>query len=300
MSESPQRNSLPPRRARKALLGVITTAITESRNGHSVAFLRKCSKQLGLSEDDANAFLPLLQLPSPPQNEAGGDISPFLLGADMDEVVHSFLLLFVRGILASEEGYDARTMAVMSLVGSWVMKSDGNIRFHHISSYLTRRILTSSSKNSSDPLSEKKTLTTKSGWMRAAKIATTTVAATTVFAVTGGIAAPAIAAGMAGVLSSMGAAAGIGAFVGFITSTSVFTAIFGGVGGGLATWKMSRRTQGVKEFEFIEVRRRSLDSSFCERKGLLFSLFFFNKAEAILFVSKRSTLRSTRRKTLYR
>jgi hypothetical protein len=62
----------------------------------------------------------------------------------------------------------------------------------------------------------------------------------TLFAVTGGLAAPGIAASVAAA----------GGTVTFLTSTAAVTAIFGVGGGSLAAYKMQRRTQGLTEFAF--------------------------------------------------
>jgi len=90
------------------------------------------------------------------------------------------------------------------------------------------------------------TFLTREQIVRGVKIGGVGILAGTLFAVTGGIAAPGIAAGIAAVT---GAAAGTAA-VSALTSAAVVTTIFGVGGGGLAAYKMQRRTQGVTEFEF--------------------------------------------------
>eukprot|EP00536_Pseudo-nitzschia_multiseries_P004020 jgi/Psemu1/323272/estExt_fgenesh1_pg.C_650002 len=87
---------------------------------------------------------------------------------------------------------------------------------------------------------------TKEQLVRGVKIGGAGILAGTLFAVTGGLAAPGIAAGVA---AFAGAAAGTAA-VSTLTSAAVVTTIFGVGGGGLAAYKMQRRTQGVTEFEF--------------------------------------------------
>lgn len=79
--------------------------------------------------------------------------------------------------------------------------------------------------------------------MRGVKIGGAAVVAGTLFAVTGGLAAPSIAAGIAAIGGGTAAAA-------VLTSTAAVTTIFGISGGGLAAYKMQRRTQGLTEFEF--------------------------------------------------
>ena len=98
-------------------------------------------------------------------------------------------------------------------------------------------------------------LITKDQLVRGVKIGGAGILAGTLFAVTGGLAAPGIAAGIAAVA---GAAAGTAA-VSTLTSAAVVTTIFGVGGGGLAAYKMQRRTQGVTEFEFCHETKRRPD-----------------------------------------
>lgn len=63
--------------------------------------------------------------------------------------------------------------------------------------------------------------------------------------VTGGLAAPAIAALLAGT--------GMGAILGASLAPIVVGTLFGLSGGGLAGWRVAERWRGVEEFEFIEV-----------------------------------------------
>ena len=87
---------------------------------------------------------------------------------------------------------------------------------------------------------------TREQLVRGVKIGGAGILAGTLFAVTGGLAAPGIAAGVA---AFSGAVAGTAA-VTALTSGVVVTTIFGVGGGGIAAYKMQRRTQGVTEFEF--------------------------------------------------
>jgi hypothetical protein len=90
--------------------------------------------------------------------------------------------------------------------------------------------------------------TTKSGnrfsrkqMVRAAKIGGVSVVAGTLFAVTGGLAAPGIAAGLA--------ALGVGGTaLTLAASPAALIALFGVGGGGLSAYKMKRRTDGLSEF----------------------------------------------------
>lgn len=83
--------------------------------------------------------------------------------------------------------------------------------------------------------------------MRGLKIGSAGVLAGTLFAVTGGLAAPGIAAGVAALAGSTAAAT---VAVATLTSTTAVTAIFGVGGGSIAAYKMNRRTKGLTEFDF--------------------------------------------------
>ena len=93
--------------------------------------------------------------------------------------------------------------------------------------------------------------------VRGLKVGSAGVVAGTLFAVTGGLAAPGIAAGIAALAGGAAATAAVVT----LTSTATVTAIFGVGGGGLAAYKMQRRTQGLTEFKFqkeSQSRRRRI------------------------------------------
>ena len=82
------------------------------------------------------------------------------------------------------------------------------------------------------------------------QISNQTIAAGALFAITGSLAAPGIAAGIAAMTASTTITAAGAAVVSTLTSTAAVCTIFGVGGGGLAAYKVSRRTQGVTEVEF--------------------------------------------------
>jgi hypothetical protein len=91
-------------------------------------------------------------------------------------------------------------------------------------------------------------MSTKDKWIRGMKVGGVGLAAGTLFAITGGLAAPAIAAGitsLAGgtVLATMAVFA--------LQSVAAVTTIFGVGGGGLAAVKMMKRTAGLEEFDIL-------------------------------------------------
>jgi hypothetical protein len=83
-----------------------------------------------------------------------------------------------------------------------------------------------------------------SSWIRTAKIGVAATAAGGLLLVTGGLAAPALAAGLAG-LGLAGAAT--------LATHTAMAALLGVGGAGLGAYKMSRRTAGLEQFEFQKI-----------------------------------------------
>jgi hypothetical protein len=84
----------------------------------------------------------------------------------------------------------------------------------------------------------------RKGIIRGLKIGAAATGAGVLLGVTGGLAAPALAAGLAHI--GLGAAAAV-------TTTATVAAFLGAGGAGLAGYKMNRRTKGVKHFEFQRI-----------------------------------------------
>lgn len=92
---------------------------------------------------------------------------------------------------------------------------------------------------------------------RGAKIAGAGLALGTVFAITGGLAAPALAAGIGGIATLTGASTASSAAVLAVLATfKAGAALFGVGGGGLAAYKMKKRTAGLSQFE---IRRENIE-----------------------------------------
>lgn len=108
--------------------------------------------------------------------------------------------------------------------------------------------------------------------VRGLKVGSAGIVAGTLFAVTGGLAAPGIAAGIAALAGGAAATAAVVT----LTSTAAVTAIFGVGGGGLAAYKMQRRTQGLTEFKFqkeSQSRRRRIQGGLGETTRIEPELF---------------------------
>mmetsp|Transcript_8760 Transcript_8760/g.17949 ORF Transcript_8760/g.17949 Transcript_8760/m.17949 type:complete len:1081 (+) Transcript_8760:104-3346(+) len=153
---------------------------------------------------------------------------PFLRELSPGSGYRCVAMLLLKYLLTSKEGYDARVRHVFKRLAVEVFS-------HEI-----RTERSFSSMMMSNTKSSK-----KDKLIRAAKIGSVGVLAGTLFAVSGGIAAPVILSG----IGAFGASAGA---VTFLTSWGAVSTIFGVGGGGLAVYKMKRRTAGLTQFDFTK------------------------------------------------
>ena len=101
-------------------------------------------------------------------------------------------------------------------------------------------------------------------FVRGLKIGSAGLVAGSLFAVTGGLAAPGIAAGLAAIAGSTAATAAV---VSIVSSTPAVVSIFGVGGGSLAAYKMQRRIQGLTEFEFRREEQQEEQQKRPDREG---------------------------------
>ncbi len=226
------------------------------------------------------------------QLEDDETLTPFLESLSPGAGFRCLSMLLLQHLLHCKEGYDARVRHVIKKLGVLVLvqemrmdeidlKPDENYfsdespsindlltlatrNFESLEHCIASRILELSAEQQS---SSKATPTReKSGAgdgqqkglsreqiVRGLKIGSVGLVAGTLFAVTGGLAAPGIAAGIAAIAGSAATAAAVAT----LTSTAAVTAVFGVGGGSLAAYKMQRRTQGVTEFEFQKENSRT-------------------------------------------
>lgn len=211
-------------------------------------------------------------------------LRPFLESMTPGSGFRCLSMLLLQHLLTSTVGYDARIRHVLKKVGVVVLVHDmgsdpieqellqggemANIsnykdmlthatrKFESLERSIARRLirLSKTSQESKRPHSDLSDKArnhdqglTKEKIMRGLKIGSAGVVAGTLFAYTGGLAAPQIALGVSAFLGSTAVATAAASVLGH---AAVVSTIFGFGGGGLAAYKMQRRTQGLTEFEF--------------------------------------------------
>lgn len=163
-------------------------------------------------------------------------------------VINSILLLVL-----SLERYDARSRVLLLLLSSSLGVPFSNLieQESHTAGALMKAALMSADEESKKRSDKHKA----SKWW---KVGLASVAGAAVIGVTGGLAAPLVAAGIGGVMGGVGlggtvAAGYLGAVAG---STAVMGALFGAYGGKMTGEMMERYAAAVKDFAFVPVKDR--------------------------------------------
>mmetsp|Transcript_1408 Transcript_1408/g.1891 ORF Transcript_1408/g.1891 Transcript_1408/m.1891 type:complete len:892 (+) Transcript_1408:161-2836(+) len=189
------------------------------------------------------------------------------------------LVLFEQ--LLSSEGYDARVRVVFKRLGATLLVHNNHTedssdytatyreksqkdsyakriawathKFESLEKAMAHRILLLAQHQSSSPENNDQSSSSasenaiqKRHIVRGMQIGAAGVVAGTLLVVTGGMAAPGIAAGLGALGITTTTVMGIN-LLALATSTAAIT-LFGAAGGGLAMYKMNRRTEGLKEF----------------------------------------------------
>jgi hypothetical protein len=199
--------------------------------------LTKLASELKVSESHVDAYLPFIMVSTFETMDIKDRIeqtAPFL--SQMSR--HTKLKLYVKLLifLIVNGCYDARGRELMRNIRNALMLTSE--QFVSIEVQLTKILLDSQKRLLHKPENIKGK---SSNYIRYAKIGAAAVGAGAVLALTGGLAAPAVAAAFV-VMGGTTAAAAV--------SVTAVAAVFGSAGAGLTGYKMLRRTRGLQEFEF--------------------------------------------------
>lgn len=179
-------------------------------------------------------------IPTPLTSSLPHDYPPMVINA---------LLLLVLSL----ERYDARSRVLLLLLASSLKVSVSNFieQESHIAGALVEAVLMSADEESKKRSDEYRI----SKWW---KVGLASIAGAAVIGVTGGLAAPLVAAGIGGVMGGVGLGGSVAAgYLGAVASSSaVVGALFGAYGGKMTGEMMERYAAAVKDFAFIPVKNR--------------------------------------------
>jgi hypothetical protein len=242
------------------------------RSAYSHLFLQNICGMFGMDDEGFMSFVPLLEMGSYKDVSIKDAISSFLPQLLTHEhsmqincqILFSSLTLY----LLKEELYDSRARCVWRKMSEclgfndfWFDDEEHNLalRIQKDINIMEEANASTSSLSSSSAAATQKALeeTNKtSSWgktKKAMKIGAAGVLGGALIFFTAGIAAPAVAGGVAAVGTGLGISAvtaGIVSFLGSAGGMAVLTSVLGTAGGGLTGYKMSRRLEDVNDFEF--------------------------------------------------
>eukprot|EP00903_Cladosiphon_okamuranus_P012128 g11379.t1 len=233
---------------KKSLAGLVAVALPADDLADglwSLTLLEDILQLLGLDRELAEGFYPITErarLGVRPADEKAAwqaRVEPFRACLPPLGEPRSVALRDLMVIVALRCGYDARTRVMFRRVCD-AMQVAWHPRVSEVESTLARKVYERVTRDREREL--------RTDRWRGFKIGAAMIGGGTLLAVTGGLAAPALAAGLAASSSVIGASAAA-TLSGFATTAWMAT-LFGAGGAGLVGYKMDRRTQGVKEFEF--------------------------------------------------
>jgi len=230
-------------------------------------------------------------------------LRPFLESMSRGAGFRCLSLFLIQHLVKSEQGYDARIRYAIKKLGVLLLLRDmmqdpvdvlrrqtgmlwmeiATRKFEALEHAIALKLLQirraqqndkpeSSRRNRSTKVPGQQQQISNQRILRGLKIGGTALVAGTLFAVSGGLAAPAIAAGVATIAGSTAATA---AATVMLTSSTALASIFGVGGGSLAAYKMNRRTKGLTDFSFTleKDKKKSSTEKSLEEEGLEAELF---------------------------
>lgn len=206
-----------------------------------IEFVTGLAKWLELSE----AVLPTMTAFASGLGGEGADMFAQIL--TKDPILKDDPLVITQDLLSfslKDGRYDARARVLICHVTSLLCLPVGELDLLE-ETFLESLKETKEEESETAEASRKKRENRKK-WKRYLLIGLATVGGGTVIGVTGGLAAPLIAAGAATIIGSAGAAA-----LGSVAGIAVMTSLFGAAGASLTGYKMKKRVGAIEEFTFL-------------------------------------------------
>ncbi|KAL9044185.1 MAG: hypothetical protein Q9214_002658 [Letrouitia sp. 1 TL-2023] len=169
--------------------------------------------------------------------------------AKLDEAKRSKILLCLLLLILSLENYSAHSRVLLKLTAASLHLPASTLANYE--STVAHSLLSAASNMSSDESVRKEAVTSESG--RRWKVGLATVAGAALIGVTGGLAAPFLAAGVGAVMGGLGLSIPlIGGYLGAMIGSSVLIGgLFGSYGGRMTGRMMEKYAREVQDFSFI-------------------------------------------------